>query len=143
MCQGVRRSGADVNLLQDLNVVVKGDGAHGDGQDHEPEQTEIGGVGGRGSGEQVKFSEESGERRNAGEREHEDQHAKRENRRAAAQSCEGAHFVTAALFLNHRDDAESADGGKPIGEDIIDQRGQSLAIVGHNAEQHIAGMGDR
>ena len=78
----------DEGALEDLEVVVERDGAHGDGEHDEPEQR--GGAGGalKGGDEEVELAEEAGERRDSGEREDKDGEACGERRRAAAEAGE-------------------------------------------------------
>ena len=41
-----------------------------------------------------------------------------------------------------RDDAERSQCGQRIGDDVIEKCAETLLRVGHDGEQHVAGMGD-
>ena len=46
------------------------------------------------------------------------------------------------LLLDDGDDGEDAEGGERVGDDVVEQRGEALLGVGHDGEQHVAGVGD-
>ena len=66
-----RLRAAHVDPLENSQVVVERDGAHGDGEDHQPEQVCARGRGEDGH-EEVELAEEAGEGRDSGQRQDED-----------------------------------------------------------------------
>ena len=138
----VRGGGGDVDPLQNFEVVVERDGAHGDGENHEPEQVLDAGGGGEGREEEVELREEAGERWDSGEREQEDEESAREHRRAAAEAVEAGEVVAAGLLFDDADDGEDADGSERVGDDVVEQRGKGLVGVSSSPTLHVAGPCD-
>ena len=51
--------------------------------------------------------------------------------------------AAAGLLLDDGYNTECTDGSERVGDDIVNQRGKALTVVGENAEQHVTSMGDR
>src|ERR1043166_5663557 len=81
--RGVSWRFGHINLLENLKVVIEGNGAHGERQDNQPEQAEVLRPTAEHRGEDVELAEKTCQRRYSGEGEHEDHHAKREIGRAS------------------------------------------------------------
>ena len=102
--------GHDVGALEDLQIVVERDGAHGDCKGDEGEGDGACGDAEDG-GKEVELGPEADERRNAGEGEEENEKHGGEKRVALVEAEEGVEAVAAGGALDDGDYAEGADGG--------------------------------
>ena len=71
-------------------------------------------------GEEIELGPEADQRRNSGEREEEHEQHRGQQRIALVQAEEGVELVGARSALYHADDAECADGGQAVGEDVVE-----------------------
>ena len=123
--------GHDVGALEDLQIVVEGDGAHGDGEGDKGEWDWAGGDAEDG-GEEIELGPEADQRRDAGERKEEDQKDGGEKRVALVEAEEGVELVGAGGALDDGDYAEGADGGEAVGEDVVEDgvgAGKRLVVL--------------
>ena len=112
-------AGHHIGPLENLQVVIERDGAHGDGESDQSKGNRPGGDAQHG-GKQIELGPEADERRNPGEREEEHQQHSRQQRIALVQAKEGVEPVAAGGALDDGDDAECADGGQAVGEDVVE-----------------------
>ena len=70
-----RRKLAGVNLLEHLQIVIERNRAGADRHDHQPKHSQMRRARGR-RREKIKLAEETGQRRNPGQRQHKHEHAR-------------------------------------------------------------------
>src|SRR5580700_9443798 len=80
---------------------------------------------------------------NAGEREHEDEEKDGGGRAPLVEAVEIVEFVSDKAALAERyDDGESADGRENVGDQVVDDSGETGFVAGDEAKKDVANVRD-